>query len=90
MSVPRVASPRGATLAKAWQAAWANKLKIDSVLASSDPNATLGYVIANVTLQKTGYTIPFRVMFVFERKTASEPWSVIHAHFAVVDKKPGA
>jgi ketosteroid isomerase-like protein len=80
----------GATLAKAWQAAWANKLKVDSVLASSDPKATLGYVIANVTLQKTGYTIPFRVMFVFERKTASEPWSVIHAHFTVVDQKPGA
>jgi len=89
-SGPKERTVGGAVLAKAWQAAWANKLKVDSVLASNDPKATLGYVIANVTLQKTGYTIPFRVMFVFERKTAAEPWSVIHAHFAVVDQKPGA
>jgi hypothetical protein len=73
----------GASLAKAWQVAWASKLKVDSIVASNDPKATLGYVLANVTLTKTGYTIPFRVMFVFERKTAADPWSVIHAHFSV-------
>jgi hypothetical protein len=89
-SGPKERTVGGAVLAKAWQAAWANKVKVDSVLASSDPKATLGYVIANVTLQKTGYTIPFRVMFVFERKTTADAWTVIHAHFAVVDTKPGA
>ena len=82
-SGPNERTTGGAGLAKAWQAAWANKLKVDSVMASNDTNATLGYVMANVTLQKKDYTIPFRVLFVFERKTTSDPWSVVHAHFAV-------
>jgi hypothetical protein len=82
-SGPNERTTSGAGLAKAWQAAWANKLKVDSVMASKDANATLGYVMANVTLQKKDYTIPFRLLFVFERKTTSDPWSVVHAHFAV-------
>jgi len=82
-SGPNERTVAGAGLAKAWQAGWVNKLKVDSVMASKDSGATLGYVMANVTLQKTGYTIPFRLMFVFERKTTNDPWSLVHAHFAV-------
>lgn len=84
-SGPKERTVGGAGLAKAWSAAWANKIKVDSVTASNDPKATLGYVIANITLQKKDYTIPFRVMFVFERKTDADPWSVVHAHFAVAE-----
>jgi hypothetical protein len=82
-SGPNERTTSGAVLAKAWSAAWANKLEVDSVMASNDANATLGYVMANVTLQKKDYTIPFRVLFVFERKTTSDPWSVVHVHFSV-------
>jgi hypothetical protein len=82
-SGPNERTTSGAILAKAWQAAWSNKVKVDSVMASNDANATLGYVMANVTLQKSGFTIPFRVLVVFERKTSSDPWSVVHMHFAV-------
>jgi hypothetical protein len=82
-SGPKERTVGGASLAKAWQAAWANRLTIDATLASSDPKATLGFVLANVTLAKKDYKIPFRVLFVFERKTDADPWSVVHAHFAV-------
>lgn len=82
-SGPNERTTSGPVLAKAWAAGWKGKLKVDSVMASNDAKATLGYVMANVTLQKSGYTIPFRVMFVFERATATDPWSIVHAHFAV-------
>jgi ketosteroid isomerase-like protein len=80
-SAPKERMTSGAILAKAWGTDWSNKLKIDSIRASAaDPKATLGYVIANVTQQKKGFTVQFRVLFAFERKGDGQPWSVVHAH----------
>jgi hypothetical protein len=86
-SAPKERTTSGAAFAKAWRAAWVNKTKVDSIRASNEANATLGYVIANITLSKKDYAIPFRVLCVFERKTTSEPWSLVHAHFAVARLK---
>ena len=73
----------GASLAKAWKAAWSGKVKTDTALAASSGKDTLGLVLANITLAKKDYKIPFRVLFVFERANSTAPWSVVHAHFAV-------
>lgn len=37
----------------------------------------------NLTRKKGDYTIPFRVMFVFERPADGQPWRLVHAHFTV-------
>jgi hypothetical protein len=80
-SAPNERMTSGALLAKAWGTDWANKLKVDSIRASAaDPKATLGYVIANITQQKKGFAVPFRVLFAFERKGDGQPWSLVHAH----------
>jgi ketosteroid isomerase-like protein len=80
-SAPGERMTSGAVLAKAWGTDWANKLAIDSIRASAaDPKATLGYVIANVTQQKKGFSVQFRALFAFERKGDGQPWSVVHVH----------
>ena len=72
----------GAVLAKAWAAAWANRLTITGpVAATVAPSGTTGWVIADVVLDKKTYKVRFRVLFVFD-KDAGGAWSLVHVHFA--------
>jgi ketosteroid isomerase-like protein len=76
----------GASLGKAWAAAWAKHLTVEQLSAFVAPSGTTGRVDAQITLTKgTGkaaYTIPFHVYFVFD-KTKAGAWSLVHANFAV-------
>jgi hypothetical protein len=81
-SGPGERTTKGAVLAKAWAGSWANHLTIDGPMAAPlAPSGTTGWVIANVTLDKTSHKVHFRVLFVFD-KDASGAWSLVHAHFA--------
>lgn len=82
-SAPKERTVGGAKLAKSWAAGWAGKTKVDAVKTSKALGPTMGFAIANLTRQKGDYTIPFRVMFVFERPADGQPWSLVHAHFTV-------
>jgi hypothetical protein len=80
-SGPGEKTTSGAVLARAWKAAWAKHVTLDGpVVTRLAPSGTTGLVIANVWLQKTGYKVPFRVMFVFDKVGGT--WSVVHVHFS--------
>lgn len=80
-SAPGERTDDGKTLARAWKAAWAKHITVDGpVLARVAPSGTTGFVVANVTLDKSAYKIPFRVAFVFDKVAAG--WSLVHVQFA--------
>lgn len=70
----------GAVLARAWAAAWAKHLTIDSAAATLAPSGTTGWVLATVRLDKGSYKIPFLICFVFDK--TGDGWSLVHVHFA--------
>jgi hypothetical protein len=72
----------GATFARAWNAAWKQKVTIGSSIARLAPSGTTGWVVANIELAKKGYKIPFQVFCVFDKDTAGA-WTLVHIHFAV-------
>jgi HEAT repeat protein len=78
-SGPGERTTEGGVLARAWKAAWANKVTIEGPMIARAFGST-GFVIANVLLAKTGYKTPFRVMVTFDKAGAG--WSVAQVHFA--------
>jgi hypothetical protein len=85
-SGPKEVTTTGAAIAKPWKAAWVGKAAIDGkVSAHVAPSGTTAWAIANLKLTKTkgtaSYTIPFRVLFVFDK--AGDAWSLMHVVFAV-------
>lgn len=81
-SGPGERTTEGPPLARAWKGSWTKRVAVEGPLvARLAPSGTTGFVIANVSLAKTGYKVPFRLMMMFDK---SPSWSVVQVHFATV------
>ncbi len=81
-SAPGERTTDGPGFRKAWYATWVNHVGLEpKMLAALAPSGTTGWVISDVTLEKKGYKIAFRIFAVFD-KTSDGKWQLVHAHLA--------
>jgi hypothetical protein len=81
-SAPGERTTDGPAFRRAWYATWVNHVGIEpQELAALAPSGTTGWVIANITLDKKTYKVPFRIFVVFD-KDAGGKWQLVHAHLA--------